>query len=98
MRYDDVGLPWICHEYVWLPLVIQDDVLGNGLVKSCKKSEQRYREQVVRVREVPRSCKRRKLPGASQNLTCRPQSHDDTDIQRGIPHRYELCLEGCEKH
>ena len=49
----DVGFPSVCYEYVLLPLIIKEAVLANGLVKSGRKSEQRYKERVGRVKETP---------------------------------------------
>ena len=41
--------PFVCHEYDLLPMTIKEAVLDNGLVKSGRKSEQRYRVEVIGV-------------------------------------------------
>ena len=47
--------PSVCYECVLLTLVTKEAVLANGLVelKSGRKSEQRYREKVGGVKEMP---------------------------------------------
>ena len=57
-----MGFHSVCYKYALLPLAIKEAVSAHGLVKTGRKSEQRYREKVGGVREKPCSCQRRKAP------------------------------------
>ena len=61
-------------------MVIKKAVLANDLAKSGRKSEQKYREKVSRVRGIPCSCSRRKTTGSSKNLTSRLHHCGDLQI------------------
>lgn len=58
-----VGFPSICWEYDLLLLVNKETALayGQGRIKSCRKSEKRYRERVGGVKEMLYSCQRSNL-------------------------------------
>ena len=60
----DVEFPSVYCEYVLLLLVNKEYALGlwQGRIMPGGKSEQRYREKVSSVKEMPCSCQKRQMP------------------------------------
>lgn len=81
--------PWHPAEWCGIPLcTLWICFITTGYERSCfsqwlskarqekKKTERKY------IREMPCSCQRKKAPATSQNLTSRPQTHGDSQINR----------------
>ena len=75
-----MGCPSVYCEYVLLPLANKEATLGlwQDRIKPDWKSEQRYREKIEGIKEMPYICQRRKMPELY------PVSHNLVAIHRII--------------